>query len=151
MSVTQSSAAVRPGMDAVSKVMAGIGAGLLAGLVGGVVARVMMRFVALVIGEVPGFNLGATLMICVAFGIFVVPGAVAAAFRARRTTVALLVLGAGAVAFATVAEAVTVLEDRVLTTGQGVTLLVVAVGFLAAVLSLAVAAWWFARRFTTPR
>jgi PPE-repeat protein len=75
-----------------------IGAGLLAAIVlavlAGGLARVLMRLLVVLSGEEGRFSVAGTLGILAVFAAMMVPGAVAAALGAHRTSRVLLVLGA---------------------------------------------------------
>jgi len=76
-----------------TRLAVGLAAGVGASLVLGVTARLLMRAVALAAGAETGFTWLGTLMISVAFAMFVVPGAVVAALWLGRGRSLLLVLG----------------------------------------------------------
>ena len=71
----------------------GLAAGVGASLVLGLTARLLMRAAALAAGAETGFSWLGTLMICVAFAMFVMPGAVLAALWLGRGRSLLLWVG----------------------------------------------------------
>lgn len=71
----------------------GLAAGVGTSLVLGLTARLLMRAAALAAGAETGFSWLGTLMICVAFAMFVIPGSVVAALWLGRGRSLLLVLG----------------------------------------------------------
>lgn len=127
----------------------GVGAGLLAGLVTGVVARGLMRLVTLVTGDDRQLTAVGTIGVVLYFAVPIIPGAVARALGARRTAVALLVLGAGYVALACVVIGVQDLGDVDLTANVVAVLVAIGIGFAVAVLGLALLAWRFASSWAT--
>ncbi|GAA4288007.1 hypothetical protein [Georgenia daeguensis] len=91
-----------------------LGAGFLAALVlallAGGLARVLMRLLVVLSGEEGRFSLTGTLGILAVFAAMTVPGAVAAALGARRTSRVLLALGAAVLLFQSVV--IPLQEDR---------------------------------------
>lgn len=76
-----------------TRLAVGLGAGAGASLVLGLVARLLMRAAALAAGAETHFTWLGTLMVCVAFAMFVVPGAVLAALWLGRGRSLLLWIG----------------------------------------------------------
>jgi hypothetical protein len=76
-----------------TRLAVGLAAGAVASLVLGLTARLLMRAAALAAGAETGFSWLGTLMICVAFAMFVMPGAVVAALWLGRGRSLLLVVG----------------------------------------------------------
>jgi hypothetical protein len=76
-----------------TRLAVGLAAGVGASLVLGLTARVLMRAAALAAGAETGFSWLGTLMICVAFAMFVMPGTVLAALWLGRGRSLLLWVG----------------------------------------------------------
>lgn len=129
-------------------VLIGLGAALLAGLIAGLAARGLMRLATLAVGGEGEFSVAGTAMIAVFFGVAVVPGAVARALDARRTSVVLLVLGAGLVAFEAVSIASQDLAEAHIAGTTTIAIAAIGIGFVVAIVGLAWLAWRFASSWT---
>jgi len=124
----------------VLKMGAGFLATLVLAVIAGGLARALMRLLAVLAGEEGRFSIAGTLGILLAFAVMMVPGGVAAALGARRTSRVLLALGAAALLFQS--AVILVQEDRtafVEATGlvQALTV-VVLLGFPAVIVAQAV-------------
>lgn len=131
----------RSGRSRPTRALLGVGAALTAGLAAGLAARGLMRLAVLAVDGDPGFSVVGTAMIGVFFGVAVLPGTVARAMGARRTAVALLILGTGLVAFQSVVIGVQDLGQETLTGPTLAAVVAIAVGFAVVVAALGLLAW----------
>lgn len=123
------------------RALLGAGAALLAGVVAGLAARGLMRLATLAVDGDTGFSVAGTAMICVFFGVAVLPGAVARATGARRTGAVLVVLGAAFVAFQCVMIGVQDLGHEEIAGPALAAVVAIAAGFALAVAGLGLLAW----------
>jgi hypothetical protein len=103
--------------DPARRLGAGLLAAVLLGTVAGLLAGALMRLVTLLAGDVAQLGAIGTVLVVVTFVVPMVPGAIAAAWRMRRTGVVLLVAGAAFL----LGESVVILlqEDRAHVVQQG--------------------------------
>lgn len=123
------------------RILLGAGSALLAGFVAGLAARGLMRLAALAVEGDTGFSVVGSAMICVFFGVAVLPGAVVRAAGARRTGAVLVVLGAALVASQSVVIGVQDLGHAELAGPRLAAVVAIAAGFAVVITSLGVLAW----------
>jgi hypothetical protein len=139
-----------------TRLAAGALAALVLGVLAGGVARLLMRVLVLLTDEVPRFSVTGTVGIIAIFALMMLPGALAAALGARRTSRVLLALGVAVLLFESVV--IPLQEDRTaFTTAEGlvqaltvVVLLAFPVVILAQAVATAQLARALARRFAQP-
>ncbi len=139
-----STALPRPRRRLGRRALLGAGSALLAGLVAGLAARGLMRVAALAVDGDTGFSVVGSVMICVFFGVAVLPGAVVRATGARRSGGVLIALGTALVALQSVMIGVQDLGHEEISGPTLAAVVAVTAGFAVVVAGLGVLAWRWA-------